>query len=71
MTLKHPSLDSQAEACDWASKMCFMRSRRLEAERQVRLANLDHQRSECLAAAAETIRTLARLSGLSQEKDIP
>jgi hypothetical protein len=28
MTLKHPSLDSQAETCDWASRMCFLRSSR-------------------------------------------
>ena len=71
MTLKHPSLDSQAETCDWASKMCFLRSRRLEAEQQLRLANLDRDRAECLAAAAKTIRTLRRLYGSSQEKDIP
>ena len=71
MTLKHPSLDSQAETCDWASKLCFLRSRRLEAGQQLRLANLERHRAECLAAAAETIRTLRGLCGSSQEKDTP
>ncbi len=49
----------------------FLRSRRLETGQQVHLANLERHRAECLAAAAETIRTLPRLSGSSQEKDTP